>query len=46
MSGAAVETVKMGGRLGRFLSDGETVVLTKDVEQVHGGPYRSYLLFP
>lgn len=29
-----------------FLSDGEIAVLTKDVEQLHGGPYRSYLLFP
>lgn len=29
-----------------FLSDGEITVLTKDVEQVHGGPYRSYHLFP
>lgn len=30
----------------RFLSGGEVAVLTKDVEEVHGGPYRSYLLFP
>lgn len=29
-----------------FLSDGEIVILTKDAEQVHGGPYRSFLLFP
>jgi len=45
VSGAAVEISGWEGDLVGFLSDGEIVVLIKDVEQVRGGLCRSYLLF-